>query len=77
VQESIDALQKMRSQTSIVIAHRLSTIRNADKIVVVDKGVMLECGTHEELLARNGLYATLWAKQGGFEPSKNSPVRRA
>ena len=40
VQESIDALQKMKAQTTIVIAHRLSTIRNADKIVVIDKGTV-------------------------------------
>jgi ATP-binding cassette subfamily B (MDR/TAP) protein 1 len=65
VQESIDALQKMKAQTTIVIAHRLSTIRNADKIVVIDKGVVVETGKHDELLARGGLYATLWNKQSG------------
>jgi ATP-binding cassette subfamily B (MDR/TAP) protein 1 len=65
VQESIDALQRMKAQTTIVIAHRLSTIRNADKIVVIDKGVVVETGKHDELLARGGLYATLWNKQSG------------
>jgi ABC-type multidrug transport system fused ATPase/permease subunit len=69
VQESIDALQRLKEQTTIVIAHRLSTIRNADKIVVVDKGAVVEVGRHEELLHSGGLYAQLWAKQGGVESS--------
>ena len=73
VQESIDALQKMKSQTSIVIAHRLSTIRNADKIVVIDKGAVVEVGKHEDLVAAGGMYATLWAKQAGSHPS---PMRQ-
>jgi ATP-binding cassette subfamily B (MDR/TAP) protein 1 len=61
VQESIDALQRMKAQTTIVIAHRLSTIRNADKIVVIDHGAIVEVGKHEDLVAQGGLYATLWA----------------
>ena len=73
VQESIDALQKMKRQTSIVIAHRLSTIRNADKIVVIDKGAVVEVGKHEDLVAAGGMYATLWAKQAGSHPS---PMRQ-
>lgn len=57
VQQALDAL--MKGRTSIVIAHRLSTIRNADMIVVLDKGVIVEQGTHDQLLAQGGLYKKL------------------
>ena len=52
VQQSIDALQQSHSQTTIVIAHRLSTIRNANKIALVNNGVIAELGTHDELVAK-------------------------
>lgn len=50
-------------QTTLIIAHRLSTIVNADQIIVLDKGVIAERGAHQELLHKNGLYASLWRKQ--------------
>jgi ATP-binding cassette subfamily B (MDR/TAP) protein 1 len=66
VQESIDALQASKAQTTLVIAHRLTTIKNADKIAVIDKGSVVAVGTHEQLLAdENGLYTHLWNKQQG------------
>jgi subfamily B ATP-binding cassette protein MsbA len=49
----------MRGRTTLVIAHRLSTIENADRIIVLDRGRIAECGTHRELLERGGLYASL------------------
>lgn len=61
VQEALNRL--MIGRTSFVIAHRLSTIKNADRILVLDKGVLAEDGTHEELMARNELYAHLYQIQ--------------
>ena len=59
-----DAMQKvMAGRTSFVIAHRLSTIRNADLILVVDNGNIIEQGTHEELLRKNGTYQKLYHSQ--------------
>ena len=59
-----DALERVaRERTSLVIAHRLSTVVHADNIIVLDQGVIVEQGTHPELLARRGLYASLWARQ--------------
>lgn len=57
VQDALDNL--MKNRTSFVIAHRLSTIRNADKIAVIDKGVVAEQGSHEQLMSGNGLYRKL------------------
>ncbi len=70
-----------RARTSIIIAHRLSTIRNADKIIVLHKGEMVEDGTHEELLAHQGLYWRLYRMQyreeqiRGGEPESESGDR--
>lgn len=61
VQEALDRL--MIGRTSFVIAHRLSTIKNADKILVLEHGELVESGTHDELIAKNGLYAHLYQIQ--------------
>ena len=65
IQESLWEL--MQNKTTIVIAHRLSTLLHMDRILVFDKGKIVEDGTHSELLAKSGLYKTLWdAQVGGF-----------
>tara|TARA_B110000093_G_scaffold129665_2_gene138588 strand:+ start:9258 stop:11021 length:1764 start_codon:yes stop_codon:yes gene_type:complete len=61
IQTAIEKLTKGR--TSILVAHRLSTIRNADKIIVLDKGKLMEQGTHKELLEQNGIYKNLYEIQ--------------
>ena len=61
IQQSLDQLSEGR--TTIVVAHRLSTIKNADEIAVIDRGRILQQGTHEQLLERGGLYADLYHKQ--------------
>lgn len=61
IQEAMDKLTKGR--TSFVIAHRLSTIRNADQIIVMNNGEVVECGTHDELLAKGGFYSDLYTSQ--------------
>ncbi|HEV2540037.1 MAG TPA: ABC transporter ATP-binding protein [Frateuria sp.] len=65
IQESLDLL--MQGKTVIAIAHRLSTIARMDRLVVLDKGHIVESGTHAQLIAHGGLYARLWERQtGGF-----------
>lgn len=59
--------EMMQGRSLIAIAHRLSTIAQMDRIVVMDEGRIIEDGTHEDLLAKGGLYAQLWSRQsGGF-----------
>lgn len=65
IQEAMDKL--MTGRTSFIIAHRLSTIKNADLILVMNNGDIIESGTHQELLSQNGFYADLYNSQ--FEQS--------
>jgi ABC-type multidrug transport system fused ATPase/permease subunit len=81
---SIDALTELiikqavekalKNRTSIVIAHRLSTVRNADLIVVLEKGKIVEKGTHKELLRKSGLYQKLYNLQFRYE-TPTEPVQ--
>ncbi len=61
IQAALDRVS--RDRTTLVIAHRLSTIVNADEIIVLDDGIIVERGTHRELLAADGLYASMWNRQ--------------
>ena len=63
LQRSINKLSQDR--TAVIIAHRLSTIRNADRILVLDQGKIVEDGTHEELVEKGGIYTRMWAVQTG------------
>ena len=63
LQRSIEKISVDR--TTLIIAHRLSTIRNADRIIVLDSGLISEEGTHEELISNHGIYSRLWAVQTG------------
>ena len=65
IQEALD--EAMKGRTTLVIAHRLSTIRKLDRILVFEGGKIIEEGRHDELIARGGVYSTLWNQQsGGF-----------
>ncbi|MEZ4737266.1 MAG: ABC transporter transmembrane domain-containing protein [Caldilineaceae bacterium] len=72
VQDALDRL--MQGRTSVIIAHRLSTIKIAHRIIVLDHGRIVEEGAHDELMARNGLYAHLYSLQ--FRPSSNGVPAR-
>ncbi len=74
IQDALDLVAKDR--TTLVIAHRLSTIVNADEIIVLDKGRIVERGAHAALLARNGIYAALWKRQHEVRQAEET-LRRA
>ena len=76
IQESFTSL--MQGKTVLAIAHRLSTIAAMDRLVVMDKGAIVEMGSHAELLQQGGLYASLWARQsGGFIASSDDMAAEA
>src|SRR6266851_1951273 len=68
IQDALDRVS--RNRTTLVIAHRLSTIIAADEIIVLDKGVIIERGTHQRLLADGGLYASMWNRQREAEAAR-------
>jgi ATP-binding cassette subfamily B protein len=68
IQDALDRIS--RNRTTLVIAHRLSTIITADEIIVLDKGVIVERGTHQGLLAAGGLYASMWNRQREAEAAR-------
>jgi len=68
IQEALDRVSQNR--TTLVIAHRLSTVVGADEILVLDKGVVAERGRHDELLAADGLYASMWARQRAADEAR-------
>ena len=66
-----DALQRlMQNRTSLVVAHRLSTIKNSDRIIVLHKGEIRETGTHQELLAQQGIYYKLYELQYAYQETR-------
>jgi ATP-binding cassette, subfamily B, heavy metal transporter len=77
-QEIQDALERVsRNRTSLVIAHRLSTIVGADEIIVLDQGRIAERGTHSQLLASDGLYASMWNRQREAQEAREKLARIA
>ena len=75
IQENLYTL--MEGKTVIAVAHRLSTIAAMDRLVVMDKGRIVEEGSHRALLKKGGLYASLWQRQsGGFLAAESSRSRR-
>ncbi|MBV8565131.1 MAG: ABC transporter ATP-binding protein/permease [Methylobacteriaceae bacterium] len=74
IQDALDRVS--RGRTTLVIAHRLSTVVNADEIIVLDNGTIVERGTHQELLVAGGTYAALWNRQREVDAAKDA-LRRA
>ena len=73
IQDALDRISEDR--TSLVIAHRLSTIIDADEILVLDQGIIVERGTHQGLLAQGGLYASMWNRQREAEQARETLAR--
>jgi ABC-type transport system involved in Fe-S cluster assembly fused permease/ATPase subunit len=73
IQDALDEISENR--TTLVIAHRLSTIIAADEILVLDKGIIVERGTHQRLLAAGGLYASMWNRQRQAEEARETLER--
>ncbi len=73
IQDALDRVS--RNRTTLVIAHRLSTIVGADEIIVLDKGIIVERGTHQQLLAADGLYASMWNRQREAEEAREKLAR--
>ena len=73
IQDALDRVS--RGRTTLVIAHRLSTVIGADEIIVLDKGVIVERGSHAALLARNGVYAAMWNRQRQAEQAREALKR--
>jgi ATP-binding cassette, subfamily B, heavy metal transporter len=74
IQAALERVSKGR--TTLIIAHRLSTVVHADEILVLDKGAIAERGTHDDLLARGGIYAGLWSRQREVDAAQET-LRRA
>jgi ATP-binding cassette subfamily B protein len=75
IQDALDRVS--RGRTTLVIAHRLSTVIGADEIIVLDKGVIVERGTHDELLGQDGLYAAMWNRQREADQARETLKRAA
>jgi ATP-binding cassette, subfamily B, bacterial len=65
ISETVRRVKSELNSTTILVAHRLSTIRHADRILVLDRGRLVDSGTHDELVSRAGLYQSLWEQQTG------------
>jgi ABC-type transport system involved in Fe-S cluster assembly fused permease/ATPase subunit len=73
IQDALDWVSEGR--TTLVIAHRLSTVIGADEIIVLDKGVIVERGTHNQLLIHRGVYAAMWNRQREAEEAREALKR--